>query len=192
MFAAPSNLLVLDEPTNDLDLESLDLLEEVLASYDGTVLLVSHDRDFLDRLVASIIVMPGDGSAIEHAGGYSDLPPALHPKLQPAPAKRPARQAKPAAVREAKGRRMSYNEQRELERLPAAIERLSAQAVALEADLADPGFYRRDRQAYEDAAARLGNTKRDLAAAEERWLELEARREADERKEPAPARQSDP
>ena len=74
LFAAPSNLLVMDEPTNDLDLDTLDLLEEVLADYDGTVLLVSHDRDFLDRLVTSVIVMAGDGSAVEHAGGYSDLP----------------------------------------------------------------------------------------------------------------------
>ncbi|HXQ42514.1 MAG TPA: ATP-binding cassette domain-containing protein [Candidatus Udaeobacter sp.] len=196
LFAAPSNLLVLDEPTNDLDLESLDLLEEVLAGYDGTVLLVSHDRDFLDRLVTSIIVMPGDGSAIERAGGYSDLPPDLHPRMRPAGVKRPARLAKPAAPREPKARRMSYNEQRELERLPVAIERLSAQLAALEAELADPGFYKRDRQSYEEAAARLGNTRRDLAAAEERWLELEAQRETyesremDERGEAAPARKA--
>jgi len=185
---------VLDEPTNDLDLESLDLLEEVLAGYDGTVLLVSHDRDFLDRLVASIIVMPGDGRAIEHAGGYSDLPPDLHPRLQPATPKRPARLAKPAVAREVKAPRMSYNEQRELERLPAAIERLSAQLATLEAKLADPELYQRDRQAYEEAADRLDNTRRDLAAAEERWLELEAQRETyesretDERRDAAPAR----
>src|SRR5579871_6277666 len=196
LFARPSNLLVMDEPTNDLDLDTLDLLEEVLADYDGTVLLVSHDRDFLDRLVSSVIVMAGDGSAIERAGGYSDLPADLHPRMRPSAAKRPARPAKPAAVREPKARRMSYNEQRELERLPAAIERLSAQLASLELELADPGFYKRDRQGYEDAAARLGNMRRDIAAAEERWLELEGQREtyesreADERNESAPARKA--
>src|SRR5690242_13758170 len=109
LFAGPSNLLVMDEPTNDLDLETLDLMEEVLADYDGTVLLVSHDRDFLDRLVTSVIVMAGDGSAVEHAGGYSDLP-RLAPQ-RPTSAKSaatrppaPSRQRKPAPPR------LSFNE----------------------------------------------------------------------------------
>ena len=95
LFAAPSNLLIMDEPTNDLDLETLDLLEEVLDDYDGTVLLVSHDRDFLDRLVTSVIVMAGDGSAVEHAGGYSDLPRPETPKSGAAPigAHKPRRRA---------------------------------------------------------------------------------------------------
>jgi ABC transport system ATP-binding/permease protein len=174
LFAGASNLLVLDEPTNDLDLETLDLLEEVLADYDGTVLLVSHDRDFLDRLVTSVVVMPGDGTAVEHAGGYSDLPrqaPAKPAAAKPAAAAEPRPKARPQA-------RLSFNEQRELDRLPAEIDRLIAAIAAGEAALADPGFYGRDRARYEGTAARHGQDKAALAAAEERWLELEHKRES--------------
>ena len=176
LFAAPSNLLVMDEPTNDLDLETLDLLEDVLADYDGTVLLVSHDRDFLDRLVTSVIVMEGDGRTVEHAGGYSDLPhrsPPQPPALRAAPAKAPSeRRSRPRAAA-----RLSYNEQRELERLPAELDRLVASIAALESVLADPAFYGRDRGGYADKAERLARTREALSAAEERWLELEHKRE---------------
>ena len=183
LFARPSNLLVLDEPTNDLDLDTLDLLEEVLAGYDGTVLLVSHDRDFLDRLVSSVIVLAGDGTAVEHAGGYSDLPRLA--RQRPAPAKpaatrppvTPSRQRKPAPLR------LSFNEQRALEQLPAEIERLTAEIARLESELADPAAHRPDRAAYAEIARRLSETRSELTAAEERWLELEAKREAGERKE---------
>jgi ATP-binding cassette subfamily F protein uup len=185
LFAQPSNLLVMDEPTNDLDLDTLDLLEEVLADYDGTVLLVSHDRDFLDRLVGSVIVMAGDGTAVEHAGGYSDLP-RLAP-IRPAPA-RPTAAKAPAAARAPRSRattRLSFNEQRALERLPAEIDRLLAEIARSESELADPAIHRRDRTAYAEIAQRLAEAKRDLSAAEERWLDLEAKREASERKESA-------
>jgi len=172
LFAAPSNLLIMDEPTNDLDLETLDLLEEVLDDYDGTVLLVSHDRDFLDRLVTSVIVMAGDGSAVEHAGGYSDLPRPESPKSATARA--------PSASTERRARapqRLSYKEQRELDGLPREIDRLQAELATLEKALADPGLYGRDRAGYEAKAARLATAKQALGEAEERWLELEHKRE---------------
>src|SRR5215472_3530072 len=179
LFASPSNLLIMDEPTNDLDLETLDLLEEALADYDGTVLLVSHDRDFLDRLVASVIVMTGDGSAIEHAGGYSDLPPGALRKAPPVKPASARAAASPALERRPRmPQRLSYKEQRELDALPAAIEGLHGDIAALEQALADPALYGRDRAGYEAKAARLATAKRELAAAEERWLELEGKREA--------------
>jgi ATP-binding cassette subfamily F protein uup len=174
LFAAPSNLLIMDEPTNDLDLDTLDLLEEVLDDYDGTVLLVSHDRDFLDRLVTSVIVMAGDGSAVEHAGGYSDLPRPETTKSgtgRSAPAN-PGAERRPRAAQ-----RLSYKEQRELDGLPREIDRLHGELATLEKALADPGLYGRDRAGYEAKAARLGAAKQALAAAEERWLELEHKRE---------------
>jgi len=180
LFAQASNLLVMDEPTNDLDLDTLDLLEEVLADYDGTVLLVSHDRDFLDRLVGSVIVMAGDGTAVEHAGGYSDLPrlaPARStPTKAPATARAPRSRTTP---------RLSFNEQRALDRLPAEIDRLMAEIARSESKLADPAIHRRDHAAYAEIAQRLAEAKRSLTAAEERWLELEAKRESGERKESA-------
>lgn len=186
LFAGPSNLLVMDEPTNDLDLETLDLLEEVLADYDGTVLLVSHDRDFLDRLVTSVIVMAGDGTAVEHAGGYSDLP-------RPAPAKPASAKPSASAAPERRPRapqRLSYKEQRELDGLPAAIDKLHSDIGRLETALGDPGLYGRDRPRYEAIAARLAGARQELAAAEERWLELEAKREALESQMESPGRES--
>ena len=178
LFAQPSNLLVMDEPTNDLDLDTLDLLEDVLAEYDGTILLVSHDRDFLDRVVTSVIVMAGDGRAVEHAGGYSDLP--KKETRRPAPAKAPARQA-----RRRSPARLGFNEQRELDRLPGQIEQLLSTIAILESELADPATYRGGRFTYDDRANRLAEAKRSLAAAEERWLELEGKRESLGRKESA-------
>lgn len=179
LFARPSNLLVMDEPTNDLDLDTLDLLEEVLADYDGTVLLVSHDRDFLDRLVGSVIVMAGDGSAIEHAGGYSDLPRLAPPPVETAkPVAKPVRPARPRSTL-----RLSFNEQRLLDQLPAEIERLTAEIAKAETELGDPA--RRERQAIAEIARRLAQAKQKLHEAEERWLELEAKREAAARKESA-------
>jgi ATP-binding cassette subfamily F protein uup len=180
LFARPSNLLVMDEPTNDLDLDTLDLLEEVLADYDGTVLLVSHDRDFLDRLVSSVIVMAGDGSAIEHAGGYSDLPRIAAPKPEAA---KSTSKASPRQTRARSTARLSFNEQRALEGLPGEIDRLVAEIAAAESGLADPA--KRERSAIAEIAKRLARAKHDLTAAEERWLELEAKREAAERKKDA-------
>lgn len=175
-LAQPSNLLVLDEPTNDLDVDTLDLLQEVLDEYEGTLLLVSHDRDFLDRLVNGTLVMQGDGRVREYAGGYSDYLVQSASESAPQQPTRPER--KQAATQpKAPRARMSYKETRELESLPDEIERLNAEREALEAKLADPTLYERDRAAFDDATRRIGDVRAALAAAEERWLELEMRRE---------------
>jgi ATP-binding cassette subfamily F protein uup len=177
LFAGSSNLLVMDEPTNDLDLDTLELLEEVLADYDGTVLLVSHDRDFLDRLVASVIVMEGGGRTIEYTGGYSDVPASALPKRPHTPAS--ARARSPAPPRGPRGAsRLSYKDERDLAALSAEIDRLGTLIGRLEAEFADPALYGRDPQAYHERAARLAREKQGLAQAEERWLELEAKRES--------------
>jgi ATP-binding cassette subfamily F protein uup len=178
-FARPSNLLVLDEPTNDLDLETLDLLQERLAEYPGTVLLVSHDRDFLDRVVISTIAADGNGRWIEYAGGYTDmLAQRGSPPGPAAVAKEPRRVTETRAQPAAQPRRMSFNDRHALETLPARIAALQAEIAGLNAVLADPDLYARD-------AARFGATTRALAAArdallaaEEKWLTLEMLREA--------------
>jgi ABC transport system ATP-binding/permease protein len=178
-LAQPSNLLVLDEPTNDLDVDTLDLLQEVLDDYEGTLLLVSHDRDFLDRLVNGTFVLLGDGRVREYAGGYSDyLIQSQGDRPQP-PRPRIAEKEKkaPEALRSQRAR-MSYKETRELETLGDEIERLTAERDALEARLADPTLYERDRAAFDEATRRIGDVRARLEAAEERWLELEMRREA--------------
>jgi ABC transport system ATP-binding/permease protein len=176
-LAQPSNLLVLDEPTNDLDMDTLDLLQEVLAEYEGTLLIVSHDRDFLDRLVNGTMVMPGDGRVQEFAGGYSDY---LRQRGEEngAPVKPAAAKRAPVPI-EAKAprARLSYKENRELETLPAEMAKLSKERDALEAKLADGSFYERDRAGFDAATRRIGEVRDALAAAEERWLELEMRRE---------------
>ncbi len=176
-FARPSNLLVLDEPTNDLDMETLDLLQERLAEYPGTVLLVSHDRDFLDRVVTSTIATDGNGRWVEYAGGYTDMlaqrpaAPVPPPSASPRPAARPAAPAAPRA------RRMSYSEQRALETLPARIASLQAKVEALNGELADPGLYARDADGFAARSAALAATHDELTAAENQWLTLEMRRE---------------
>ncbi|MGE5504521.1 MAG: ABC-F family ATP-binding cassette domain-containing protein [Actinomycetota bacterium] len=175
LLAKPSNLLILDEPTNDLDMDTLDLLEEVLADYDGTLLVVSHDRDFLDRLVTSVIAVEGDGAVAEYVGGYSDYL-AQRPEKGPAappPPKPEAKAERPAQQRT----RLSYNEVRELERLPGRIDELAGEIAKLEVDLADPGLYARDPARFQKSAARLDAARDELAAAEDRWLELETKRE---------------
>jgi len=178
LFARPSNLMILDEPTNDLDMDTLDLLEEVLGDYQGTLLLVSHDRDFLDRLVTSTIAVEGDGTAIEYAGGYSDYlvqrpaakaPPAAASKPKPA-------EAAPAAAPKPRGK-LSYKDQRELDELPGRMDKLTAEIAKLEAALADPDLFARDAAKFQKTSATLQARQTELAAAEERWLELEALRE---------------
>ena len=171
LFARPSNLLVLDEPTNDLDIETLDLLQEVLGDYAGTLLLVSHDRDFLDRLVTSVIALEGDGRATEYVGGYADY---LRQRPVPAasPARTRARPADPAPARTKPRRKLSYARQRELDRLPGRIDALAGEVAALTRALADPGLYARDPAGYAATSDRLTAAERELAAAEDRWLEL--------------------
>ena len=181
-LAQPSNLLVLDEPTNDLDLETLDLLQELIADYAGTVLLVSHDRDFLDRTVTSTIMAEGDGRWIEYAGGYSDMlaqrgsgveARAATAKASAAPA--PVAKA-PAAAKAAK-KKLSFHEQHALKTLPGKIEDLHAEMAKLQARLDDPAFYSRDPAGFENASHALARAAEDLAAAEDEWLRLEMLRE---------------
>ena len=182
VLAKPSNLLILDEPTNDLDMETLDVLEDVLGEYSGTVLLVSHDRDFLDRLVSGVIVPEGHGLWTEYAGGYSDMlaqrgasPSRDRPKQEPAKAaqKLVSNIADPAATK----RRMSFKDKHALDTLPKTIARLQSEADALKARLDDPRFYARDRGAFETTTAALAKLQQDIAAAEEQWLALEILRE---------------
>ncbi len=178
LFALPSNLLIMDEPTNDLDMDTLDLLQEVLSEYKGTLLLVSHDRDFLDRLVTSTIAVEGDGVVAEYPGGYSDYQRQRPPPPVPVAAAPP----KPAAVTAAEPppkakRKLGYKDQRELDQLPARLEVLTAQIKTLSDRLADPALFARDAAAFGRLSADLEARHAELAAAEERWLELAALRE---------------
>lgn len=180
-LAKPSNLLVLDEPTNDLDLETLDLLQELLADYQGTVLLVSHDRDFIDRVVSSVLISDGDGVWTEFAGGYSDM---LAQRGRGVGAKaRPVEKAAPAApkataapVASASKRKLSFNEKHALETLPKKIDALQAEAAKLNTAVAGD-LYTRDPKLFAKATARLEEVAREIGEAEERWLELEMLRE---------------
>jgi ATP-binding cassette subfamily F protein uup len=175
-LARRSNLLILDEPTNDLDIDTLDLLEEVLADYDGTLLLVSHDRDFLDRLVTSVIAVEGSGVIEEYVGGYSDYLRQRRPPAVPRPApKRPIKAA--ARVVETRASKLGWKEQQELDALPAQIARFESEKARLESTLADPAFYTRDRAAFEASMSRHAALVEALARTEERWLELAARAE---------------
>jgi ABC transport system ATP-binding/permease protein len=176
-LAAPSNLLVLDEPTNDLDADTLDLLQETLAEYDGTVLLVSHDRDFLDRLVTSTIAMEGDGTAIEYAGGYTDYLLQRSPPKEAAAVSRPAPRSETPTPKTESRRKLSYKQQRALDDLPRRIETLHAEIAALNSRLADATLYARDPSAFNTAMTKLSTTQAALTAAEDEWLELETLRE---------------
>ena len=179
-LAKPSNLLVLDEPTNDLDMETLDVLEEAIGDYPGTVLLISHDRDFLDRLVNGVVVPEGDGHWMEYAGGYSDMLAQrgsdLAREQRKLEAPKSAKSSAPAAPATAK-RKMTFKDKHALETLPKTIAGLQVKADELQAKLSDPQFYVRDRAGFEKATSALGEIQRKLAAAEEQWLELEILRE---------------
>lgn len=181
ILAEPSNLLVLDEPTNDLDADTLDVLQEMLDDYDGTVLLVSHDREFLDRIVTSTIAVEGDGKVVEYAGGYSDY---LRQRGTPSrPSQGPAaKQHTPSPRKQrprgSEARKLTYKDQRELDELPARIAALNTTKESLEATLADSGLYSRDEATYNDAAAKLAEVIAAIDSAEIRWLELEEAREA--------------
>ncbi|ABA05407.1 ABC transporter, ATPase subunit [Nitrobacter winogradskyi Nb-255] len=179
-LAKPSNLLVLDEPTNDLDLETLDVLEDMLGDYEGTVILISHDRDFLDRVVTSVIVPEGNGRWIEYAGGYTDMLAQRGADLKreatkAAPVPEAGRSAKPAPA--AGKRRLSFNEKHALETLPKSIEKLQAEMARQQRRLDDPDLYARDRAAFDQASAALAKAQAELQQAEDRWLELEMLRE---------------
>ncbi len=182
-LATPSNLMVLDEPTNDLDIETLDLLQELLGDYAGTILIVSHDRDFLDRVATSVVVAEGGGRWVEYSGGYSDMvaqrgsglagPLALLEKAE-GPEKRPVERAPPR-------RKLSFNEKRALETLPERIGQLRRDLEALERKLADADFAAREPAAFLNATKNYSDVREALASAEDDWLGLEILREELER-----------
>jgi ATP-binding cassette subfamily F protein uup len=181
-LAKPSNLLVLDEPTNDLDLETLDVLEETLADYTGTVILISHDRDFLDRVVSAVIVPEGGGVWNEYAGGYSDMLTqrgadiaSTKPVRAAAPKDTRAAATAPAAPKPKK--KLSFNEKFALDNLPKQIAKLEDDIRSLQKRLDDPNLYARDRKAFDAATEAMAKAQAELAAAEEKWLELEMLRE---------------
>jgi ATP-binding cassette subfamily F protein uup len=179
-LAKPSNLLVLDEPTNDLDIETLDLLQEMLADYPGTVLLVSHDRDFLDRVVTSIVMAEGDGGFVEYAGGYSDMAAQRGGGVSAKPRARTERSKADRAPQTASAspkRKLIFKEKHLLETLPGRIARLETDIAALRAKLSDAGLYARDAQGFSALADRLAAAQSELGACEEQWLELEILRQ---------------
>jgi len=182
-LARPSNLLVLDEPTNDLDMETLDVLEGMLAEYPGTVLLISHDRDFLDLVVNGVIAPEGNGRWIEYAGGYSDMLAQRGADLTRENPRQPERQkaiketASMGAVSQPMKRRWLFKDKHALETLPKTVGKLKAEIDHLQSKLSDPTFYARDRAAFEKITATLGELQQKLTAAEEQWLELEILRE---------------
>ena len=176
LMARQSNLLVLDEPTNDLDVETLDLLQELLDSYDGTVLLVSHDRDFLDRVATATIAMEGDGKAVTYAGGWSDyitqrggLPGAEKASKVEKP-KAEKTKAKPQAQPKMG---LSFKEKHRLEALPAEMERLEQEIAKLQELMADPELFTREPIKFKKATEALVERQEKLMSAEEEWLELE-------------------
>jgi ATP-binding cassette subfamily F protein uup len=180
-LAKPSNLLVLDEPTNDLDLETLDVLEEMLGDYEGTVILISHDRDFLDRVVTSVIVPEGDGKWIEYAGGYTDMLAQrgadLKREAPPTTAVQEKKETKAAPPSAAPKRRLNFNEKHALETLPKTIAKLQAEIAKQQRILDDPDLYAKDRKKFDAASAAIARAQHELSAAEDRWLELEVLRE---------------
>ncbi|HVI05756.1 MAG TPA: ATP-binding cassette domain-containing protein, partial [Sphingomicrobium sp.] len=185
-FAREANLLVLDEPTNDLDLETLDLLQEVIADYEGTVLIVSHDRDFLDRTVTITLGLDGSGRVDIVAGGYEDwvrkrYEHARAPRSERAEERgskeRSAKPVQPSSPASA-NRKLSYKDQRDLDRLPLEIERLSAEVTADEASLADPDLYVREPEEFAKLTERIARNRADIEAAEVRWLEVAEMAEA--------------
>jgi ABC transport system ATP-binding/permease protein len=181
-LAKPSNLLVLDEPTNDLDLETLDVLEEMLSDYAGTVILISHDRDFLDRVVDAVVAPEGDGRWTEYAGGYSDMLAQRGSDVarQAAPVKKSGNGEKtPAPTRAPKAakRRLSFNEKHALDTLPGRIATLTDKIATLQRRLDDPDLYARDPKAFTQTSEALTEAQAALDAAEQGWLELEILRE---------------
>jgi len=183
LFARPANLLVLDEPTNDLDLDTLELLEERVADFDGTLLLVSHDRAFLDRVVTSLLVLEGDGHVQEFIGGWSDYAiwrrerqRTTVPPRETASSRESAVAARTKESAPLRSRRLSFKEQREFDSLPATIESLETDKAELERMVADPAFYQRSQDEVRGALTRLQHLGTEIDAAYARWAELEALR----------------
>ena len=172
LFTRPANLLVLDEPTNDLDIETLELLEELLLEYNGTLLLVSHDRAFLNNVVTNTLALEGEGAVKEYIGGYDDW-------LRQGGSSAPAKKEKVAAIEEkerkknARVRKLTYNEERELAALPRRIEEMEQEREQLFDDMANPEFFKRQGDEIAAARARLADLEKELAGAYERWEYLE-------------------
>ena len=182
ILADPKTLLILDEPTNDLDMDTLDMLEDILAQFEGTLIVVSHDRDFLDQTVTKILAFEGDGVVEGYIGGYSDYLETrekMRAKIA-APAAGAVKETKKVeAVVPVKVKapvKLSYKLQHELEQLPTTLQTLEAQINGLEAALAKPDLYQTDPSTFQNAVRQLGKAREALAQAEERWLELEAMR----------------
>ena len=178
LFTRPSNVLVLDEPTNDLDIETLELLESLIVEYQGTVLLVSHDRAFLNNVVASTLVIDSEGNVREFEGGHDDAVRQMAAAAVTAGPKSTAIAAPPraesAAAADDRPRKLSFKERRELETLPATIETLEAAVRELHASMADPAFFRQEKGVIAEANARLATLENQLAEAYDRWESLEA------------------
>ena len=177
LFLQEHNLLVLDEPTNDLDVETLEVLEEVLANYNGTVILVSHDREFLDKVATSTIAIEGDGLVEEYPGGYStyldqrtSVPSIVFTKRQD------PKQEPPKKKMSKKGGKLSYKDQRELDDLPGRMEMIQGQINSLTSELSNSNLFQRDREHYDVVSLELEKNVKDLELAEQRWLELEERK----------------
>jgi len=176
LFTLPANLLILDEPTNDLDIETLEVLEDLLLDYDGTLLLVSHDRAFLNNIVTSTLILDGTGNVSEYVGGYDDwrkqteqIPaPQTKPNSDPIPREEPKAEAKRLA------RKLSYNEKRELEELPGRIEMLEAEQHQLTVKMEDPAFYQQEGAVITQAVNRLQELHEELSRVYQRWVELES------------------
>jgi ATP-binding cassette subfamily F protein uup len=180
-LAKASNLLVLDEPTNDLDLETLDVLEEMLGDYEGTVILISHDRDFLDRVVTSVIAPEGDGSWIEYAGGYTDMlaqrgADLKREAVKAADEKRESR-AGAGSPQTGPRRRLNFNEKHALETLPKTVAKLQAEIAKQQRILDDTDLYKKNRKKFDSASDALTKAQKELQEAEDKWLELEVLRE---------------
>lgn len=182
ILADPKSFLILDEPTNDLDMDTLDMLEEILSTYEGTLIIVSHDRDFLDQTVTKILAFEGDSRVEGYIGGYSDYLAARDKReapQKPTPRERTAAQddVQTAPATEQKtARKMTYKLQYELDSLPEKIAKLEAEVDHLQDQLADPDLYQRDPKAFEGHSKRLPAAQTELAVSEDRWLELEAMR----------------
>ncbi|MEQ9561849.1 MAG: ATP-binding cassette domain-containing protein [Woeseiaceae bacterium] len=183
LFTRPANLLVLDEPTNDLDMETLEVLEDRLTNYSGTLIVVSHDREFLDNVVTSVLVFEDDGSVQEYVGGYSDwvrqgraLAVTEDPEIEAAAAAQARKAAAGAGATAA--RKLGFREQRELDGLPKMIESLEARLAELQSRISDPAFYAQDHSLVQPVLDEFQSTQRELDNAMQRWTELEDRQQA--------------
>ena len=175
LFAMPANLLILDEPTNDLDIETLEILEDLLLDYEGTLLLVSHDRAFLDNIVTSTLILDGSGDVKEFIGGYEDWKKQLDEVPASRPTPKPAQSTQTESKSDSKpaARKLSYNEKRELEELPKRIEKLETEQHELNQKMEDPAFYQQEGALITQAVERLEQIHKELSQAYTRWGELE-------------------